>query len=130
MFCAGIRLKIIIIFFFQCSFSHRIWTTLIAKCGYQCTSRDWQGIIQWATNHLKGNSLKSNLCKLVLSSSVYVIWRERNSKTFSNSYGDVNTVMKEILSLVRNRAATFKGIRDSTTNKHLQQIWGLPSQIF
>ena len=111
--------------FFQCSFSNRIWRVLLAKCGWQCPEPSWQGVIQWAIQQMHGNSLKSSLGKLILSTTVYTIWNERNARTFSNSYKDVVSVLHDIISLIRSRVIGGKVFPLSEVNRHLKQEWRL-----
>ena len=74
---------------------------------------------------MHGNSLKSSLGKLILSTTVYTIWNERNARTFSNSYKDAVSVLHDIISLIRSRVIGGKVFPLSEVNRHLKQEWWL-----
>jgi hypothetical protein len=63
--------------FFSCSFSSRFWKTCMNRCFIQHPLLDWQGVLDEACRKWKTKNLLGVLCRLILSSTVY-LWRARN----------------------------------------------------
>jgi len=62
-----------IFFFFQCSFSSRVWRELMTSCLVFTPCVVWEEVVKWSVEDLHGRSLKTNLCKLSLGATVYHI---------------------------------------------------------
>ncbi|XP_010431231.1 PREDICTED: uncharacterized protein LOC104715533 [Camelina sativa] len=65
--------------FLHCSYSLQIWHLVLPRLGLpQLMFVDWQTMIHWLLGHSK--ALPSTLKKLVTQATVYLIWKERNSR--------------------------------------------------
>jgi hypothetical protein len=50
--------------FFSCSFSKRVWRTVLAECLFDNIPVFWEDVIEWGIAMLKGKNLKACLGKL------------------------------------------------------------------
>jgi hypothetical protein len=45
----------------------------------------WEEVAQWCVVALKGDSLKTRLCKLSIGAAVYHLWKHRNDLIHGNT---------------------------------------------
>jgi hypothetical protein len=64
--------------FFECSFGCRIWRALMFDCFVDDPPVQWDAVIHWFIERVRGKSLKTCLCKLCLGATVYHLWKQRN----------------------------------------------------
>lgn len=85
--------------FFDCSFCRRVWRGNLENCLVSNIPYSWDDIVERGEQEWKGRGLKAILCKLVLSSSVYNIWRERNSNEHGNQIFTEERLVQKISGL-------------------------------
>jgi hypothetical protein len=61
--------------FFSCGFSSRVWKTCLQRCSLLNCYTSWSEMIDEGCRTLKGKSLMGTICRLILSSAVYWLWR-------------------------------------------------------
>jgi hypothetical protein len=115
--------------FFQCSFSRRIWKFVLDRCLITFSSDDWEEIIARGVHDWKGKSLKSDLARLCLSSSVYAIWRERNSIRHGVNLLSEEKILSKICWEVRTQVLSKCKYVRSRENLLLCSLWGLPDRV-
>jgi hypothetical protein len=113
----------LIIFFFQCGFSRRIWRNLMADCLSPSPIVSWDDIVLWACS-LKGKGPHTTLCKLGLAAAVYHIWRLRNELCFGNSPLIEEALVARIKWDVRTKVLTRK-FKRSPLDRKLSALWML-----
>jgi len=64
--------------FFNCSFNYHICKTCMNRCYNQNSQLNWHSVLDEACNKWRTKRLLGVLCKLILSSTVYYLWRARN----------------------------------------------------
>jgi hypothetical protein len=64
--------------FFECSFSRRIWRSIMADCKVLDPPDDWDLIVKWSSAGMKGKNLHSTARKLCFAATVYNLWMQRN----------------------------------------------------
>ena len=62
--------------------------------------------------------------------TIYTIWRDRNSRYHTNSYRDSNNIIRAIAELVQCKLMSFSKVENNTINESLQEKWLLPNSIF
>lgn len=115
--------------FFQCSFSTQIWTSVLAMCGLDWSSRDWLQTVEWMDQYTS-DSLCHLLVRLSLAASVYYIWRERNARLHDEPPRPLNILISDIVFSVRTRASLLRKVNPSYDNKWLHLSWRLSDDIF
>ncbi|GJS82396.1 RNA-directed DNA polymerase, eukaryota, reverse transcriptase zinc-binding domain protein [Tanacetum coccineum] len=70
--------------FFKCDFSKSIWDKLKNKMNMNNIPNDWRGLIDKAAECPCNNAIRSVLRRIILATTVYYIWKERNSRIFTN----------------------------------------------
>ena len=68
--------------------------------------------------------------KLCLASTVYAIWAERNNRYHSHTSRDVNSIVANILELVRLKLSTLSKVKNNLVNQSAKEAWGLSDSIF
>ncbi|KAJ6940685.1 hypothetical protein NC651_006728 [Populus alba x Populus x berolinensis] len=82
--------------FFQCPYSSTVWRELSAKTLYSWPTTTWQRLLQWAASSFrKPKEFTHILSRMVLSTTVYYIWYERNNRFFNNAYRSSHELMTE-----------------------------------
>ena len=74
-------------------------------------------------------SFGNNLYKLVLSASVYNLWRERNARIFSHRGRDTDSAFQEIEKDISDRSCSWKQVENTCTNWSLCLAWNLSHKI-
>jgi hypothetical protein len=64
--------------FFECSFSRRIWRSIMADYKVLDPPNDWDLIVKWSSAGMKGKNLYSTARKLCFAATVYNLWMQRN----------------------------------------------------
>jgi hypothetical protein len=88
--------------FFQCTYSSILWGNISAKTLIAWPSLTWNGLLLWAGSTLRNNKEFSHIiARLVLSTSVYFIWFERNNRIFNKVFKTAQERMDEAVELIR-----------------------------
>nr|TKR98083.1 hypothetical protein D5086_0000206310 [Populus alba] len=88
--------------FFQCTYSSTLWGNISAKTLIAWPSLTWNGLLLWAGSTLRNNKEFSHIiARLVLSTSVYFIWFERNNRIFNKVFKTAKERMDEAIDLIR-----------------------------
>ena len=114
---------------FQCLFSLRVWSSVLAMCGLDWSCRDWRQTVEWLCQ-FSGASFFHLLVRLSFAASVYHIWRERNARTHDMPLRPVSVLLYDIVFDVRNRVSSLRKVNPSYDNKWLHLSWHLPDDIF
>ena len=110
--------------FFKCTTSHLIWQTVNAKANMQWPIYPWQHLIRWASStYQKKNTITHLIPRLLLSSTVYFIWHERNNRVFNNTFQSPPSIAEAIFQHVRLHITTMEH-KDSIPSA-VQNVWGL-----
>ena len=90
------------------------------------TSRDYNHF------YIKWNSPNGvcDVLNILQPITIYMLWRERNSRFHSHSFIPTQDLISSIVENVRLKLSTFRGIQDTSQNRILQLGWNLPDSIF
>jgi len=77
----------------------------------------------------KNKSLKANICRLVLSATVYNIWRNRNELKYGNHPKTEEQLMQKIFWEVRTRVLGKGRFKKITENMDLCRNWSTKEEI-
>ncbi|KAJ6343056.1 hypothetical protein OIU78_010884, partial [Salix suchowensis] len=85
--------------FFNCSFTAGIWAVTGRRAQVRWPANN-QDIFLWASLNLQGIlDVKHIIAKLILSSTVYFVWYERNNRIFKHQFTPGEQIQKDIISL-------------------------------
>lgn len=107
--------------FFACPFSFTLWSELAGKLLGQRADPDWHTTLESLTAGL-GNRDNDILLRLCFQTSVYFIWRERNTRIHRGGYSSAPHLVKLIDKLIRNRIASLD-YASRPRYKNLLQSW-------
>lgn len=93
--------------FFACPMTYTIWTSLTSNLLGSSANPDWSITI---TSLLKPtrNKLDAILLRLVFHSSVYLIWKERNSRRHQGTWLTTEIMVRRIDKSIHNRIVSLK----------------------
>jgi len=126
---AGMVLRVVIIFFFMCSFSALIWKNCMQRCNDLSPSLDWQRVLNDGCRTWKKKTMAGVLCRLVLSSIVYNIWRAKNAINFQNAPKTEEQILKQIFWEVRSRISGRGKFKKNRENVKLCHLWNVDVSI-
>lgn len=89
--------------FFDCSFSRRIWRSIISDCLVSNPPTGWDDVVLWSVAELQGRSLKSCVCKLCFGAAVYHLWLQRNVLLHGKTLRTEEQIVSRIRWKVRTR---------------------------
>ncbi|XP_020250863.1 uncharacterized protein LOC109828245 [Asparagus officinalis] len=81
--------------FFECTFSSYIWNSIMDWMNFKKKSCNWNQVWNWFSS-MRGKSLQVKLRRLVLTASIYCIWRERNARLFTQKIRSADHLIKVI----------------------------------
>ncbi|KAJ6980751.1 hypothetical protein NC653_024183 [Populus alba x Populus x berolinensis] len=110
--------------FFNCTTSRQVWQTVNAVATIYWPSCNWSDLLQWgAVNYNKKNDVQHLIACLLLTTTVYHLWQERNKRVFSNQYQSASTLAEEVFQQVRLQLTTMKF--SGRIPQKICNIWGL-----
>ena len=93
--------------FFECEFSSSIWVSLSSRIARN-PPRTLLSAASWALNvQFSPPFFARKILKLLLQSSIYMIWKERNNRVFSGNHGTLASTKSLIDITMRNRLISF-----------------------
>nr|XP_043639249.1 uncharacterized protein LOC122610319 [Erigeron canadensis] len=111
--------------FFDCDFSKRVWLEVNVVAGLDQNSVDLDDIIRGILPLSKKISCTSVVSKLVLATSVYHLWQERNLRLFQQRKRSEAQLIEVILSTIQLKLMTFR-FKKSTRVQETLDRWKLP----
>jgi hypothetical protein len=115
--------------FFSCGFSSRIWKTCLQRCDALNPPTSWDGLIEEGCRTWKTKSLMGSICKLILSSAVYGLWRTRNEIKFGSQPRNEEQILKLIFWEVRFRVSGKGKFKKTLENINLCHKWNIDVNI-
>jgi hypothetical protein len=99
------------------------------RCFYQHPPLDWQSVLDEACRKWRTKKLQGVLCKLILSSTVYHIWRTRNEIKAKGHPKTEEQILRLIFWEVRNRISGKGKFIKSMENVAICQIWNIDGSL-
>ncbi|KAJ6393467.1 hypothetical protein OIU77_022841 [Salix suchowensis] len=88
--------------FFECEYSRLVWGNISSKINIRSPTLNWNLFMQWAATRFKHKSKCSHyIARQAISTSIYVIWQERNSRVFKNQHKAADTLTMEAINIMR-----------------------------
>ncbi|KAJ6300986.1 hypothetical protein OIU76_021734 [Salix suchowensis] len=114
--------------FFQCNYAQDVWRMVNVRNPFKWPEDiPWNQVWEWGATRFncKGVACHRIPC-MILATTVYHIWYERNARTFNNHFSSTAEKSEEILSTIRLKLASVED-RHTVTNEVLAQ-WGIDLQ--
>jgi hypothetical protein len=103
--------------FFGCGFWSRLWRTFMERCNIPNPPNDWEDILEEGCRSWKTKAMKGVLCRLVLSATVYEIWKARNVIRHGGQIKTEEQILKSIIWEVRYRVSGKRSFEEESGNK-------------
>ncbi|XP_020261594.1 uncharacterized protein LOC109837674 [Asparagus officinalis] len=104
--------------FFECKYSAEVWNLVMSWLGYKWRSCSWSMLLNWYSFNLKGKNPMKKLKRMVLSAAVYMIWRERNLRTFQDKRRMPAQVFRDI------KLSVFYKVLNDSSYVHMKELLG------
>ncbi|PWA42666.1 reverse transcriptase zinc-binding domain-containing protein [Artemisia annua] len=108
--------------FFDCDATSKIWAKVKMMVKLDNAPSRWSDIISFMISRPCNKSIWSVLQRLVIGASVYMLWQERNSRTFQDLHRSIDDICKNIIDTVRLRIMGLR-INDSVQVFEAARIW-------
>ena len=108
--------------FFECPFSTKVWSIVLNIAEIQSISPIWNDIIQWILPLALKDNVDSIVGRLILASSAYFIWQERNNRIHAKPSRDEDQVAKVIAEMVWSKLASIKFKKKARVDR-MKNIW-------
>ncbi|XP_020252226.1 uncharacterized protein LOC109829562 [Asparagus officinalis] len=82
--------------FFECQFSGFVWNEMMEWLGFTWRSCDWDHVMNWFCNNMRGLGFIKKMKRMVLSATIYWIWKERNSRIFQQKCRSPDQIVREV----------------------------------
>ncbi|XP_056688135.1 uncharacterized protein [Spinacia oleracea] len=86
--------------FFSCKYSAEVWELVLNNLGIQRSGLKWKEEVNWAIKKSRSSRKTDASCAMAFIETVYGIWLQRNSKTFSSKVDPPLVVDNRILFFV------------------------------
>lgn len=108
--------------FFECDFSKTIWDSLMEKLEERNMPIIWENIIEYFINSPCNNSIGSVMRRVTLATTVYYIWKERNSRLFRGEMQTQEVVLKNIEENIKLQMLSLKIKKSSNVGKNGKEM--------
>ncbi|GAB2270673.1 hypothetical protein Dimus_038873 [Dionaea muscipula] len=95
--------------FFYCPFSGEVWRSVLRLCGVSWRMRHWATWLSFLSRMTRGKSMSADILRLCFSTTVYMLWKERNSRRFDRPLSRWERVYDEIVSTIHCRFSVSSG---------------------
>nr|GEV61702.1 reverse transcriptase domain, reverse transcriptase zinc-binding domain protein [Tanacetum cinerariifolium] len=104
-----------------------VWSKVRVLCGMDSIPHRLIDVATFISPISKGKTVTSILSRLVVATTSYYIWLERNGRLFKKNTSISNQIVDVILSMVRLKLVTFKLKKISTRSRLLLNQWNISS---
>lgn len=95
------------------------------RCNDLAHSLDWQRMLNEGCRTWKKKTMVGVLCRLVLSSVVYNIWKARNAIKYQNAPKSEEQILKQIFLEVRSRISGRRKFKKNRENVKFCHLWNV-----
>lgn len=111
--------------FFECLYLSQIWNATTALINLNNVPDKWLDIIDLLKQATRGKSIWYVIRRLVLASTVYRIWIEKNNRIFKDKRRPFETMVNTIANEVRSRLKSLN-LKASPNIAKAKIHWRLP----
>lgn len=110
--------------FFKCSFSSQVWNSTLQRAHLRWPTLGWTDFLQWASTQFHNKKEISHLIgPLVIASTVYHVWKERNRRVFHERGQPPGAIVEEIYQQIRSQL--LGAFQSHAAPAGLQTTWNL-----
>lgn len=95
---------------FTCEYDNVVWSGAMQWMNMYINTSNWPSILQYVYRHCKRNIDIHQTHIMVLSVTLYMIWKEKNHKRFQNYYESVHQLLYQIKSIFYIKGLRFKKV--------------------
>nr|TKS12517.1 hypothetical protein D5086_0000062540 [Populus alba] len=110
--------------FFECQIPRSVWQMVNARANITWPCMSWKNLLQWAsTIYIKKSDVQHTIARLLLSTTVYQLWYERNNRVFNNQHQNTQNIAEAVFQQVRMHitAMEFSSIIPAS----ICDVWGI-----
>lgn len=111
--------------FFGCGFCSRLWRTCMKRCNIPNSPNDWEDILEEGCRSWRTKAIREVLCQLVLSATVYEIWKACNAIWHGGQIKTKEQILKFIIWEVRYRVSGKRNFKKNLENISLCLNWNI-----
>ncbi|KAJ6674747.1 hypothetical protein OIU85_010962 [Salix viminalis] len=113
--------------FFKWRFSSQVWKSTLHRAHLRWPTHGWTDFLQWASTQFHNKKDISHLIgPLVIASTVYHVWKERNRRVFHERGQPPGAIMEEIYQQIRSQLlGAFPPAGIQTTWNLQERVLGL-----
>jgi len=115
--------------FFGCGFCSCLWRTCMERCNIPNPPNDWEDILEEGCRSWKTKAMRGVLCRLVLSATVYEIWKARNAIRHGEQIKTEEQILKSIIWEVRYRVSGKRNFKKNLENISLCLNWNIDVNV-
>ena len=110
--------------FFECKYSKYIWSSLKKKMrkAWLTDSHSWDNVKEQFANAPCNNNIDSVLARITLATTVYHIWKERNTRIFTGEAVDEQVLLSIIVEKVKLQLLSLT-VRKSPNTVKVAEEW-------
>lgn len=105
---------------FDCQFNWIIWNYLATMTGFH-SPRRWHDLLISFRQDL-GTGTHKKLLRIFWQASLYLIWRERNTRIHRQVFRSTDSLLKEVYLLIKNRISSLRDLQPLMAS-NMMQLW-------
>lgn len=107
--------------FFACPFTFTVWSDIAGSLLQGHLDPDWNTTLESLITGT-ANRNRDILLRLCFQTSIYLLWRERNSRIHGSAFSTTSQVVRNIDRLIRNRITSLNYVSRPAL-RNLLQLW-------
>lgn len=105
--------------FFTCEFSKIVWKGATQCSNMNANTSNWQDVMQYIESQCNKNNATHQLSRMTLSVTQYMIWKERNARTFQKIHQSAQGLLRQIKEIVY-----IRGLKTNQMKNLVLRLWG------
>lgn len=108
--------------FFEWSYSSSVLSTVLAVGVWTNAPMSWDNLVDYIIQ-FRWSNLRSEILKLVLSTTVYKIWDVRNSIVHNKVKMAMGVLAREIINVIKSRLSSSSVFLKAAQNRPNLRVW-------
>lgn len=116
--------------YFCCDFSAYILTAILRRIFFGRKMLNFDEELGWAAKNCGGKAITTYVYRSALATTVYHVWKERNSRIFRKIALPIHVVLDGLVGDIRPKLSPLRNVKFCASARKMCYNWGISSMIF
>lgn len=109
--------------FFECNFASKVWDLIKVHAGMGLIEPKWDAIMEWLIDRGKRKSIMMIVARLLVATSTYFIWQERNARLFTSDRRTPDQLYRVIMETSRLKLQSIMFKKTTVEEESMHVAW-------